>query len=388
MTDCRNKADRRLFLAFSLCLLLCFSSGWAHGEEKGESREILAIGTGLVTDENVARAKAAAVADALNKGVEQYVANVLGSRGLVAHFPRLVRGLVSSENQEVENFKILAEERVGKLYKVLVKLRINESVMAERFRENGIALAKEQPVNILFLVSQVEHPENTVSYWWATPDESPSLTGAELALHRAFEEFGFFPVNRLMKSLEGKFGPEMTVPDLSQEEALRWGEVFAVPVVVQGRCELGDNQEVHFSLVALSVQKGRIIDEVTHSETEKGEGIDRTLERAARAAAVRLCPVMRTTIEPQEIASTRIDVLVKGLRNYRELKRVQESLEKEVPGVLSVKQVRMSGDSVGLIVDFSGGKEEFLGKISGGENLPFVKEGGAPEEEAIILRMR
>ena len=97
---------------------------------------------------------------------------------------------------------------------------------------------------------------------------------------------------------------------------------------------------------------------------------------------------MRKTIEPQEIASTRIDVLVKGLRNYRELKRVQESLEKEVPGVLSVKQVRMSGDSVGLIVDFSGGREEFLGNISGGETLPFVKEGGTPEEEAIILRMR
>jgi hypothetical protein len=388
MRDCRNRRGRRRFLAVSLFLLLCVSSGWAQAEEKGESRDILAIGTGLVTDENTARAKAAAVADALNKGVEQYLARILGSRGMVVHFPRLVRGVVSSENQEVENFNILAEERVEKFYKVLVKLRINERVMAERFRENGIVLVKEQPVNLLFLVSQVEQPQNTLSYWWAAPEERPALTAAELALHRAFEEFGFFPVNRLMKSLEGKFGPEMTAPDLAREEAVRWGEVFEVPVVVEGRCELVDNKEVHFSLVALGVEKSVIIDEATHSETGKGEGIDRNLDRAARAVAARLCPAMRKTIEFKEIASTRIDILVKGLQNYRDLKRVQESLEKEIAGVLSVKQARMSGDSVGLVVDFSGAREEFLSRISGREHLPFVQEDSTSEEEAIILRMR
>jgi hypothetical protein len=300
-----------------------------------------------------------------------------------------VRGVISSENRAIEKFNILAEERQGKSYKVLVRVRINERVMEERFRENGIFLGKGQPVNVLFLVSQVEQPQNTLSYWWVDPEESPALTAAELALHQAFEEFGFFPVNRATKSLEGRFEPEMTAPDLTHEDAVRWGQIFSVPVVVQGRCEIVNNREVHLFLAALGVDKALVIDEISQSESDAGgsEGIKRVLEKAARSAAARLCPSMRRAVESHETASSQIEVLVKGLRNFRDLKLVKEALEKEIEGVRSVKQAKMSGDSVGLIVDFAGGKEAFVRKISGRENLPFLKDDSAPEE-AIILRMR
>jgi hypothetical protein len=379
-----------LVFVIHLSFLLCFSTLWAQGDGKGESRDILAIGTGLVADENVARAKAAAVADALNKGVEQYLVRTLGGQGMITHFPRLVRGIISTENREIENFTILAEERLGKYYKVLVRVRINERVMEERFRENGIVLGKVKPVSILFLVSEVEQPQNTLSYWWGTPEESMALTATELALHQAFEEFGFFPVNRVMKSVEGKFGPEMTAPDLTHEEAFRWGEIFSVPVVVQGRCEVINKREVRLSMVALGVDKTLIIDQVSQSETapDGGDELKRVLELAARGAAARLCPSIRKAIESHESASSQIEVLVKGLRNYRDLKRVKEALEKEIEGVRSVKQAKVSGDSVGLIVDFSGPREEFLSMISGRENLPFLNDDSTSEEEAIILRMR
>ena len=377
-------------LVIFLSFLLLISTPGAQGDEKDETRDILAIGTGLVTDENVARAKAAAVADALNKSVEQYLVRTLGGQGMVTHFSRLVRGIISNENREIETFNILAEERLGKVYKVLVKVRINDRVMEERFRENGIVLVKEQPVNVLFLVLQVEQPQNTLSYWWGIPEESLALTATELALHQAFEEFGFFPVNRAMKSLEGKFGPEMTVPDLPHEEALRWGEIYSVPMVVQGRCEIIQNREVHISLAALSVDRTLILDEVSQSETvaDGSEGLKRALETAARGAAARLCPSMRKSMKSGEAASSQIEIVVKGLRNYRDLKRVKEALEKEIEGVRSVKQAKMSGDSVGLIVNFSGLKEEFLSRISGRDDLPFFKDDSTSEEKAITLRLR
>lgn len=386
MGDGRKNMLRHLTLAITVCLLLCSSRVWAQRDGRGDGREFLVIGTGVVSDENLARAKAAAVGDALNQGVEQYLARTLDSRSMVTHFPRLVRNVISSENREVEHFTILAEERVGKHYKVLVKVRINERVMAERFRENGIVLGKEHPVNVLFLVSQVEEPQNTLTFWWATPGERVPLTATEVALHRAFEEFGFFPVNRFMASLEGKYGPEMSIPELAVEEARKWGEVFSVPVVVQGRCELAD-REVRCSLAALGVEQAAVLAEVTHSETEKGEEGARNLEKAARAIAARLCPAMRIAVEAPERASTRLDILVKGLRNFRDLKRVQEALEREISGVQAVKQAKVSGDSVGLAVDFSGGRAEFLSKISSREDLPFLYD-ESTSEEAIILRMR
>ena len=193
-----------------------------------------------------------------------------------------------------------------------------------------------------------------------------------------------------MKSLEGKFGPEMTVPDLPHEEALRWAEIFSVPVVIQGRCEVIQNREVHLSLAALGVDPTLNLGEVSQSETvaNESEGLKRALETAARGVAARLCPSIRKAMESGETAPSQIEILVKGLRSYKDLKRVKEALENEVEGVRSVKQAKMSGDSVGLLVDFSGQKEEFLSRISGRENLPFLKDDSPSEEEAIILRMR
>ena len=369
---------------------LCLPTDWAQGEGKRESRDILTIGTGPVAEENVARARSAAVGEALNKGVEQYLLRTLGDRGAVNHFPRLVRDMISTERLEVENFTILAEERIGLHYKVLVRMRINERVMAERFREQGIVLVKEQPVNVLFLVSQVEQPENRVSQWWVAPEDRMPLSVVELALHQVFEGFGFLPVNRLTKSLEGRYEPEMTAPDLSPDEAFKWGELFSVPVVVQGTCEIVNQREVRLHLVALGIEKQIVIEQDFRSEIagDGGEEVRRALDKAIRAIALSMCPSIRKAIESGETKTSRIEISVKGLRSFKELRGLTEAFEKEIAGVREVRQTRVGGDSVGLMVDFSGTREEFLHRITGRETLPFLREDSLSEDETIILRMR
>jgi hypothetical protein len=380
----------RLVLPNLLVALLCFSAAWAQASEKGENRDIIAIGTGLVTDENVARAREAAVADALNKGVEQYLARRLGGQGMITNFSRLVQGVVSTKNEEIEHFNILAEERVDKRYKVLVRLRVNERLMEEWFREKGVVLVMDQPMKIVFLVSQVEKPSNSLSYWWRVPEEGAALTGTELVLHQVFEDFGFFPVNRSLKSLETKYSAEMTAPELTSEGALQWGELFSVPVVVQGRCEITDGKEVSVSLVALDTERRTIIDQDSQSENvEAGpEGINRALEKVVRRLAARLCPSIRKTVEIREERTNQIEVVVKGLRSFKDLKGVSEFLKEEIQGVRSVRQTKLGKDFVGLVVEFSGEKQEFLNRISGQANVPFVREEDTSEEDAVTFRMR
>jgi hypothetical protein len=369
---------------------LCLLPSRAEGQGSKEGRDILAIGTGPVTEENVARARTAAVEEALTKGVEQYLLRTLGEQGGILHFPKLVRDMIPTEQREIENFTILAEERMGRHYKVLVRMRINERVMAERFREHGIALVKEQPVAALFLVSQVEQPENRVFYWWAAPEDRMPFSVVELALHQVFEGLGFLPVNRLTKPLEGRYGPEMTAPDLSHEEAFQWGELFAVPVVVQGRCEIIRQKEVHVFLEALGIEKRIVIGHDFRSEIagEGAEALKRALDKAIRDIAATMTPMIRKAVGAGEREASRIEVLVKGLRSFRDLRSVKEALEKEIAGVTSVTQTRVVGDSVGLMVDFSGTREQFLQRISGPETLPFFKEDSPVEEETIILRPR
>jgi hypothetical protein len=380
----------QLVLPSLLISVLCFSFAWAEESPDSENKDIIAIGTGLVTDENVARARKEAVADALNKGVEQYLARRLGTQGMITNFPTLVEGVVSSENQEIESFNILAEQRVDKHYKVLVKLRVNERVMQERFREKGVVLLNDRPVKIVFLVSQEEKP-GSLSYWWRAPEEGTALTGTELVLHQVFEDFGFFAVNRRLKSLETKYSAEMTAPDLTSEAALQWGEIFSVPVVVQGRCEIKDGKEVFLSLVALDTEKRTIIDQDSQSEivgTGADGGVNRAVEKAVRSLAARLCPSIRRTIEVEEVKTNQIEVVVKGLRSFRDLKGAKEFLEKEIRGVRSVRQTKLGRDFVGLMVEFSGDKQEFLNLISGQAGAPFVREEGHSEQDPLTFRMK
>jgi hypothetical protein len=380
----------RLILPNLLVLLLCVSLAWAQGNAKSENRDIITIGTGLVTDGNVARARGAAVANALNKGIEQYLSQRLGTQGMITNFSTLMKGVVSGENQEIEHFNILAEEREDKRYNVLVRLRVNERVMEERFREKGVVLLNDQPIKVVFLVSQVESPGNKLSYWWKAPDEGTALTGTEVVLHRVFEDFGFFSVNRLMQAIETKHSTEMTTPDLSSEDALRWGELFSAPVVIQGRCEIRDDKEISVSLFALDTEKRSIIDQGSQNEVVEagGDGVGKAIEKAVRRLAARLCPSIRKAIEVQEMGTNQVEVVVKGLRSFRDLKAIREFLEREIRGVRSVRQNKLGKDFAGLTVEFSGDRQEFLNRVSGQSNVPFVKEEGTAREDPVTFRMK
>lgn len=376
----------RYLWIYLFCLILV-STAWAQGEGK-EGRDILVIGTGLVVDENLARARSTAVTDALNKAVEQYILRRLGMQGTISHFPRLVQDVISTENREIETFTIIAEERVARTLKALVRVRINERVMDQRFREHALVITREKPMNVVFLVSQVEHPEARVSYWWASPEDRIPLSATELALHQAFEDLGFFAANRLMRSLEGRYGAEMTAPDLSPDEALKWGEVFSVPVVILGRCEVVGNKEVHLSLLAAGTGSRMVIGQDSQSEIASDEGIARVMERAARSIALRLGPAIRKAVESREIKTSRIEIMVRGLRSYRELKIIKEALEREVEGVNSVTQSSLGGDFVRLMVDFSGSRQEFVDRLSERQTLPFAKDAESKEDEPLIFRVR
>jgi hypothetical protein len=101
-----------------------------------------------------------------------------------------------------------------------------------------------------------------------------------------------------------------------------------------------------------------------------------------------MSPSIREAVESGGRKTNRIEILVKGLRSFRDLRSVTDALEKEITGVRSAKQTRVAGDSVGLVVDFSGTREEFLHQISGRETLPFLTEDSPSEDETIILRVR
>lgn len=392
-------ARHRPFAIFAMILLGLFLGHlqaptiMAEARAKGTGKEILAIGTGLVSADNVAKARDMALSEALVKAVETYLSRRLGSQGMINYFPRLLQDVLPRAREEVENFNILAEERLDGLYKILVRVKVNEKLIEERLREMGVVFREGPPIGLLFLVSQWEQGADRLSYWWQDPVAGTPLSLVELALYRVFQDRGFRVVNRLLKAPEGEFGPDMKALDLTEEAARRWGTLFAADVVVLGRCEIREEGEISLMLRALHVENGMNISQGME-RVQMGEGpggmeqMVQSIEAAASKVAKRLSPEIMMAMELSQVRVTQLPLKLRGLRSFRQFRIFREFLMTRVPGVKAVKQTRLKGNSLSLSIEYLGDTEKFLNKVSRREDLPFEADLGRTEEGEIIVLIR
>ena len=376
--------------------LLCIfnnSLSVAQVDKKLQEHAILVIGTGTILDGNVAKARKMAIAEALVKGVEAYLGRRLGSQTMINNFPRLLQDVIPKAREEIENFHILAEERTDTEYKILVRVKVNDKVMEEKLREIGVILMEGPAIRVLFLVSQTQTRKENIFYWWRDPEIDSAMSLVELALHRVFQERGFQPINRLLKIPEGEYSAEMKALDLSDEDAIRWGELFSADVVVQGRCEIIGGAEVSIVLRALHVENRIMIGRDMQSQRiAEGAGdmekIVESIEIAVNNVASRLVPEIMMAIELPETKTAKLSLTLKGLRSFGQFRAFKDFLENSVPGVKSVKQTRLRGDSMSVAVEFLGDEEKFVQRVSKHENLPFKADWTRTEQGEIVVLIR
>lgn len=365
----------------------------AQVDKKLQENAILVIGTGTILDGNVAKARKMAIAEALVKGVEAYLGRRLGSQTMINNFPRLLQDVIPKAREEIENFHILAEERTDTEYKILVRVKVNDKVMEEKLREIGVILMEGPAIRVLFLVSQTQTRKEKIFYWWRDPEIDSAMSLVELALHRVFQERGFQPINRLLKIPEGEYSAEMKALDLSDEDAIRWGELFSADVVVQGRCEIIGGAEVSIVLRALHVENRIMIGRDMQSQRiAEGAGdmekIVESIEIAVNNVASRLVPEIMMAIELPETKTAKLSLTLKGLRSFGQFRAFKDFLENSVPGVKSVQQTRLRGDSMSVAVEFLGDEEKFVQRVSKHENLPFKADWTRTEQGEIVVLIR
>jgi hypothetical protein len=287
----------------------------------------------------------------------------------------------------------LAEEQTDAVYKILVRVKINENVMEQKLRETGLILMKGPPIKILFLVSQVEPEKEENTYWWGDPQSVSGLTLTELALHRIFQERGLRPINRLLNMPEGDFSPGMSDLNLSDENAIQWGVIFAADVVIHGRSEIFAGFGVILRLSVVDVKKRLLIYQDTEIERAEAEPINReqlieSVEEVISKIAIRMIPPIIKAMEPPEENIQQLEISLKGLKNFQQFRAYRDFLKKEIEGVKSVRQTRIRGDAMSISVEFTGDREQFLDRATTHENLPFDVELKINEDGEIEIKIQ
>jgi hypothetical protein len=377
-----------------LCGLLCSIFGttlsFASTEGKQGENEVLAIGEGKIFKGNLASAKKIAISRALLKGVESYLMRRLGDQNVVNNFERLIREIMPTAGDDVENFNILAEYQTGDKYQVLVRVRVNVKVIDKRLSEAGLAVTEGPPVKLLFMVSENRQGISS-SYWWKDPEIDYALSPTELALHKSFQKRGFSPINRTLNMPEAVFIEELRVVDLQDSDILKWGRMFSADVVIFGRAEIFGEKGLSLALRAFDVNRDFQIYQDMQIETideglESQEATIQALERLADQLAETFTPAIIRTTALEQDQIRKIEIQLMGLNSYKQFKTFTGFLRKQVKGVQSVRQIRVRKNSVTIEVEFRGDRYRFLDRVLNHESLPFPLNLAETEEGNILLK--
>jgi hypothetical protein len=341
-----------------------FFSGRASGSEK---TDILAVGEGRIKDYNMADARKEAISNALKKGMEQYLSQYLGSKGIAGNFTTLINNIVPSSIEDIENYHILAEDRKDETFSILMRIKVNEKLMEERLKQIGIVRIEATSIKILFLVSE-KTTEKERSFWWNNPEGTPALTTTELKLYNIFQEKGMETINRLSNTPSLTYSDDMRKPDLSNDAATKWGRMYSADVIIKGGCNSTAGNMVTVDLEAIKVEDGVSIcragsEEYMNPVEAVEERFMNALDRAINNIAVQFGPQIIKALGKTDGESNKIDITLKDAINYEEVRVFKKFLEDEIGGIKSVVQSRIKGNSITMSVEFFGVRDAFINKL-------------------------
>ena len=328
-----------------------------------EKNELLSIGASTVVGGNSAAAKKRAITQALMKGVEDYIARLLGSRGVVNNFERLTEEIIPGAKEEIENFHILAEHQADGKYKVLIKLRVNDEIIGEKLRSAGVLLTDPPVIKVLFLVSGAR--EGDTSYWWKDAESFQDLSAVELTFHKIFQDRGFNPINRISSPPDLESLSNLTSPTLTDEDILKWGSLFSADVVVCGQSQIINKKELSLTIRAFDVHQGLQICQESRVEpieaaSTDSEQIIETLQGPVNRIAATLCPCIIRAVASEHGETHRLEVMLAGTSSPKQFWVFRDFLRDEVVGVKSVIPSRIRGSSVSATVEFQGDGSKFI----------------------------
>ena len=370
-------------------LFFGFHLSQAETGDNLEKNELLAMGIGTVVGGNSALAKKKAITQALMKGVEDYIAHLLGSRGVVNNFERVTEEILPLAKAEIANFHILAEHQVDGKYKVLIKLTVNEEIIGEKLRSAGVLLTDTPFIKVLFLVSETKG--GTISYWWKDAESFQDLSAVELTLHKVFQDRGFSPINRGLPP-DAEQLSNLTSPNLTNEDVLKWGSLFSADVVICGQSEIINKKELSLTLRAFDVHQGSQICQESRvepigQELINTEQIIETLQGPVNRMAATLCPCIIRSVAREHGEIHQLEVTLIGTSGPKQFWVFRDFLRDEVIGVKSVIPSKIRGNSISATVEFQGGGDKFVNRVLKHEKLPYPLHLGQAEEGEIVFSL-
>ena len=101
-----------------------------------------------------------------------------------------------------------------------------------------------------------------------------------------------------------------------------------------------------------------------------------------------MTPAILQALEGNEQSTEKLEVVLRGLKSFRQYKDFKHFLKGNIAGVKSVIQTRLSGTNMTLSVEYAGDSDNFLNHVLSHTNLPFNADVEKTGTGTIVFRIK
>jgi len=378
-----------------LCLVLSFISltinslikdALAHEIKDDVIDERIVTGTGIIVNENVARARNEAISKAFLKAVEEYVIQRLRSQDMADSFQRLDEEILSKTKEEIQDYQIISEFSTDKYVRVLMKVRVNKAILERKLEKIELRDIDAKQIDVLLLVAEKREGSSAI-YWWGDPTNQTSLTQTDLFLSQVFENKGFRVINRSFFPPEESYDESMLHLNLTNEAAVKWGQLLSAQVVIAGEANLYSKPKASVFFKAIKVIDGTVLAQGYRERTLNGIITDdqSAIELAISSWANDMISYIIEAAQPTQEALNQIIITIKGFKDFRDFLNFKEFLKTNFPEIKSVLERRLEKDSIKVSVEVKGDPKGLAIKVLNHSKNPFSFEINELSEQGFTL---
>jgi len=328
------------------------------------------VGTGVIEEDNVDKAREKAIQNALATAVETTVNKVLPAQVIISNFQLLNDRIYNPIQKFVKGFRVMAEAQSNEFYRVLVKSTISVDTIRSNLSEVGVQAKKKSLPSILMFIDE-QNVHQAPYQWWRIKPLAPQFNAAESELIKLFKQKNYKIVNRhaLVRKLWARTEFQQDVLDTN--EAIQFSRNNQAQIVLIGSAKAFPSMGVFGSgmasidaeikLQAYQVQTGMLIAETfqTARSVKENEIISakEAITKAAKQAADELTRHIEAGLKKAAINASQVELLVSGTQKLAYFVAFRKVLAQDIQGVSAIHLKELKSDNAKIIVDFAEGGE-------------------------------
>jgi hypothetical protein len=195
-----------LIVIWPIFILLLFSECYSAGSPE-TARKIIVAGTGVLKDDDTAKAREDAISESLVAAVGIVIAEMMPIEMLVQNFEKLNEMMYTRKKRYINGYRVLTETEYNALYRVVVEATISRSRIKKDLSRMGFLIGRKKAPAILLLLAEQEFEDMLPRYWWGE-DMPRGETVAEKAIGHSMEKLGFTIV------------PHKKIPEIKEKELI------------------------------------------------------------------------------------------------------------------------------------------------------------------------